>query len=329
MPDWYYLYRWGVSPCHLSGVPDMQGLYDSLGTAPAAAGRFTLSPHWRQDYPALAASAARQWRAVSRGPKTATSTPASQHGSGEPAATPPTNAGRPISPRSAASKTGAAVPPISSDSCRADCYWGIDLDPSVSADHTADLATYTSTADGLFMRHVLEHDLRWRSLLRNALASFRRRMVLVLHTPFVRATEEHHRARGRAEGTLQPEIRFCRADLCASSVKCGSASKKMCRPIRRSAASTSSTFARTDRHERVPRPSRHWQRRHPAVRGDSMTPVHPELAAAYHRACATPGDIYLHLPTLYRYASCCRHVTEFGTRTGVSTLALLRALPGA
>jgi hypothetical protein len=58
-----------------------------------------------------------------------------------------------------------------------------------------------------------------------------------------------------------------------------------------------------------------------------MNGVHPELAAAYRQACATVSDIYRHLPTLYRYASCCRHVTEFGTRTGVSTLALLRAAP--
>jgi hypothetical protein len=58
-----------------------------------------------------------------------------------------------------------------------------------------------------------------------------------------------------------------------------------------------------------------------------MNRVHPELAAAYQLACATVSDIHQHLPTLFRYASCCRHVTEFGTRTGVSTLALLRALP--
>ena len=45
------------------------------------------------------------------------------------------------------------------------------------------------------------------------------------------------------------------------------------------------------------------------------------------RACMTFSDIYRHLPTLYRYASCCRHVAEFGTRTGLSTLALLRAIP--
>jgi hypothetical protein len=62
-------------------------------------------------------------------------------------------------------------------------------------------------------------------------------------------------------------------------------------------------------------------------REKSMTPVHPDLAAAYQEACASVSDIYLHLPTLYRYASCCRHVTEFGTRTGVSTLAFLRAMP--
>jgi hypothetical protein len=58
-----------------------------------------------------------------------------------------------------------------------------------------------------------------------------------------------------------------------------------------------------------------------------MTRIHPDLEAAYRLACATVSDIYQHLPTLYRYASCCRHVTEFGTRRGVSTLALLRAVP--
>ena len=39
------------------------------------------------------------------------------------------------------------------------------------------------------------------------------------------------------------------------------------------------------------------------------------------------GDIHRHLDLLYRYASGCDHVTEFGTRHGVSTTAFLRALP--
>jgi hypothetical protein len=64
--------------------------------------------------------------------------------------------------------------------------------------------------------------------------------------------------------------------------------------------------------------SRAWQ---------AVSRIHSDLEAAYRQACTTVSDIYLHLPTLYRYASGCRHVTEFGTRTGVSTLALLRALP--
>jgi hypothetical protein len=55
--EWYYVYRWNVSPCHLSGQPDMQGFYDHLGTIPADAGRFTLRPHWRCDYQALVAAA--------------------------------------------------------------------------------------------------------------------------------------------------------------------------------------------------------------------------------------------------------------------------------
>jgi len=65
----------------------------------------------------------------------------------------------------------------------------------------------------------------------------------------------------------------------------------------------------------------------PSSLGQALSRIHPDLEAAYQRACATVSDIYQHLTTLHRYASRCRHVTEFGTRTGVSTLALLRALP--
>ncbi|HJT75610.1 MAG TPA: tetratricopeptide repeat protein, partial [Gemmataceae bacterium] len=51
------------------------------------------------------------------------------------------------------------------------------------------------------------------------------------------------------------------------------------------------------------------------------------LAALYAAACRTPSDIHEHLPALYDLASRCRHVTEFGTRLGVSTTALLFAQP--
>jgi hypothetical protein len=95
----------------------------------------------------------------------------------------------------------------------AGCYRGVDGRPSASCDVAADLAAYSSAADGIFLRHALEHDLRWRRILRNALASFRRRMVLVVSTPFVRSTEEHHRVAGAAPGASLPAIRFCRRDL--------------------------------------------------------------------------------------------------------------------
>jgi tetratricopeptide (TPR) repeat protein len=51
------------------------------------------------------------------------------------------------------------------------------------------------------------------------------------------------------------------------------------------------------------------------------------LAQLYDLACRTPSDIHEHLPTLYELARECRHVTELGTRTGVSTTAFLYAQP--
>lgn len=47
----------------------------------------------------------------------------------------------------------------------------------------------------------------------------------------------------------------------------------------------------------------------------------------YREKCATPSDINQHLPTLRRYAERCRHVTEMGVRTIVSTWAFLAAKP--
>jgi glycosyltransferase involved in cell wall biosynthesis/Flp pilus assembly protein TadD len=51
------------------------------------------------------------------------------------------------------------------------------------------------------------------------------------------------------------------------------------------------------------------------------------LADLYRTACSTPSDINEHLPTLYLLARQCRHVTELGTRIGVSTTAWLFAQP--
>ncbi|MDE2104245.1 MAG: hypothetical protein KGL39_43815 [Patescibacteria group bacterium] len=50
------------------------------------------------------------------------------------------------------------------------------------------------------------------------------------------------------------------------------------------------------------------------------------LEQRYREKCATPSDINEHLPTLRRYAENCRHVTELGVRTVVSTWAFLAGL---
>jgi len=62
-------------------------------------------------------------------------------------------------------------------------YIGVDGSQSDFADVKAELQDFRSSADCVFMRHVLEHNWGWRSILTNALASFQKRMVLVLFTP--------------------------------------------------------------------------------------------------------------------------------------------------
>lgn len=65
---------------------------------------------------------------------------------------------------------------------RGGTYVAIDGTPGF-CDVVADLTTYRSTTDGLMMRHVLEHDWGWRDILRNAIASCVKRMVLVTFIP--------------------------------------------------------------------------------------------------------------------------------------------------
>ena len=47
----------------------------------------------------------------------------------------------------------------------------------------------------------------------------------------------------------------------------------------------------------------------------------------YKRCCTTPSDIYKHIPVLYKYASKCSHITEFGTRNVTSTWAFAYSFP--
>jgi glycosyltransferase involved in cell wall biosynthesis len=93
-------------------------------------------------------------------------------------------------------------------------YVGVDGSPSGSTDRVVDLRKYRSAPDGIFMRHVLEHNPYWREILTNALASFQKRMALILFTPFVDETrhlEDSWHLEDRWSGI--PTIAFRKQDI--------------------------------------------------------------------------------------------------------------------
>jgi len=67
-------------------------------------------------------------------------------------------------------------------------YIGVDGSNTPFRTVEADLKTYTSTADAIHIRHVLEHNMCWKMILKNALASFQKRMVITIFTPFQKRT---------------------------------------------------------------------------------------------------------------------------------------------
>lgn len=87
---------------------------------------------------------------------------------------------------------------------------GLDGSRSPFADRIVDLETYTSDVDGIFMRHVLEHNYRWRTILANALASFRKKMVLAIFTPW---SDGETREIRFVERVGVPDIAFRQGDI--------------------------------------------------------------------------------------------------------------------
>lgn len=90
-------------------------------------------------------------------------------------------------------------------------YRGVDGSPAKMVDEVVDLCEYRSDAEAIYMRHVLEHNDDWQKILHNAVASFRKRMVLVLFTPLVEET----RVLVRHKTIDCPDIAFSRKDLLA------------------------------------------------------------------------------------------------------------------
>lgn len=48
--EWFYIYRWGVSPVHLSGFASPADRYREAGSQLVQHGRFVLHPHWKSDH---------------------------------------------------------------------------------------------------------------------------------------------------------------------------------------------------------------------------------------------------------------------------------------
>ena len=205
VPDWYYIYRWDTNPAHLSAAADPQSRYDALGQAPAPAGRFSLRPHWRQDYAAMVGAARESWRDI-------VGTPAGATRPGQGGCDTTFKRGAAYLSRIGQVEDWGCGTAYFRGYLPAGRYRGIDQDPAADADLIANLTEHTSAPDGILLRHVLEFDRGWRSILRNALASFRRRMVLVISTPFVRATTAHHRPDATSSRTCL-QIHFARGDL--------------------------------------------------------------------------------------------------------------------
>ena len=63
-------------------------------------------------------------------------------------------------------------------------YRGIDGTAGPLVDEVVDLVTYRSAVPAIFMRHVIEHNYEWKTILANALSSFEQRFCLILFTPF-------------------------------------------------------------------------------------------------------------------------------------------------
>lgn len=92
-------------------------------------------------------------------------------------------------------------------------YRGIDGSTNSYADVCGvDLENYRSDCDCLLLRHVLDHNEGWKKILQNALASFRKRMVVVFFIEFGELTK----VVSRSDSPLYlgvPDIQFRKQDI--------------------------------------------------------------------------------------------------------------------
>jgi hypothetical protein len=74
--------------------------------------------------------------------------------------------------------------------CLSSRYVGLDGSRTPFADKIVDLCKYRSIAQGIVLRHVLEHNYDWQSILSGAVQSFSKKLCLILFTPFSEQTKD-------------------------------------------------------------------------------------------------------------------------------------------
>lgn len=89
-------------------------------------------------------------------------------------------------------------------------YRGIDGSKGPVTDVIADLREYKSEADGILLRHVLEHNHGWKKVLDNAIGSFKKKLVIILFTPLQPTTRVLTINRGYHN---VPDIGFQKEDI--------------------------------------------------------------------------------------------------------------------
>ncbi|MCK9351244.1 MAG: glycosyltransferase domain-containing protein [Candidatus Paceibacterota bacterium] len=90
-------------------------------------------------------------------------------------------------------------------------YVGVDGSANKFVDKVADLRVYRTNVDGIVMRHVLEHNYDWKPVLENAVASFNKKLCLIIFTPFSDATKQV--AHNKKYGVDVPDISFSKKDI--------------------------------------------------------------------------------------------------------------------
>ena len=93
-------------------------------------------------------------------------------------------------------------------------YIGLDGSQTQYAAKIVDLENYMSSVDAIHMRHVLEHNPAWLAILKNAVNSFKKRMVLTIFTPFQAETSILRRySNFNNTGVEMVDIGFLKSDL--------------------------------------------------------------------------------------------------------------------